>query len=195
MKSITVFCGSSDGYNELYREVAYNVGATLAQNSIRVIYGGSRSGLMGAVADGALNNNGEVIGVIPEFLHNNEKEIAHEGLTDLIIVETMHQRKLKMYELCDGIITLPGGWGTMEEMFEMLTWAQLGMHQKPIGLLNINAYYDSLKALFSTMVQEGFLNECTSTMLLSDYGVEELLEQMKGYQAPDRTQVIDKQST
>src|SRR6185437_5733025 len=119
--------------------------------------GGACIGLMGAVADGVLDNKGKVIGVIPGFLRS--KEIAHEEVSEMIVVESMHERKLKMHELSDGVITMPGGWGTMEEMFEMLTWAQLGLHGKPIGLLNVNGYYDSLISMINNMTDEGFLKE------------------------------------
>jgi uncharacterized protein (TIGR00730 family) len=193
MKSIVVFCGSGDGYNDAYREAAYELGKTLAGREIRVVYGGAKMGLMGAVADGALENGGNIIGVIPYFLKT--KEVVHEGLTELITVETMHERKMKMHELCDGIITLPGGWGTMEEMFEMLTWGQLGLHSKPVGLLNVNGYYDALKALCDNMVQEGFLNECMNATMLVSESIVELLEQMDNYVAPEAPVWVTKQTT
>lgn len=193
MKNLAVYCGSGDGYSELYREQAYETGRMLAEKGLHVIYGGARIGLMGAVADGVLNNNGQITGVIPDFLRN--KEIVHEGLTELVVVSTMHQRKLVMYERCDAILVLPGGWGTMDEMFEMLTWGQLGMHTKPIGLLNINGYYDALKALNTTMVQEGFLGECARSILMFSDSLPELLEKMESYEAPDLPQIISKQTT
>ncbi len=193
MKSIVVFCGSGDGYNECYREAAYELGQTLAAKGIRIIYGGAKVGLMGALADGALNNSGNVTGVIPEFLKT--KEVAHDGLTEMITVTTMHERKLKMFELSDGVITMPGGWGTMEELFEMLTWSQLGLHSKPIGLLSINGYYDALTALCDNMVLEGFLSEDTKNTLLSSGSVTDLLEQMETYVAPETKKWITKQTT
>jgi len=193
MKSIVVFCGSGEGYNEVYREVAYEVGALLAERNIRLVYGGAKVGLMGAVAEGALQNGGEVIGVIPAFLQT--KEVAHEGLTQMIVVDTMHERKIKMHELSDAIITLPGGWGTMEEMFEMLTWAQLGLHKKPLGLLNVEGYYDCLKELSNGMVREGFLSECTNSMMLVSDGIGDLLEQMEAYTPPEAPRLITKQTT
>lgn len=193
MKSVAVFCGSSEGYHADYRDMAYALGAVLAERGIRIIYGGARVGLMGAVADGAMDNGGTVIGVIPDFLET--KEIAHAGLSELIVVKTMHERKLKMHDLCDAIITLPGGWGTMEEMFEMLTWAQLGLHQKPMGLLNINGYYDSLKVLANNMVQEGFLSECNNNILLINESIDELLERMEQYQPTPTEQFISKSTT
>ncbi|MCB9063822.1 MAG: TIGR00730 family Rossman fold protein [Chitinophagales bacterium] len=193
MKSIAVFCGSSEGYLETYMEQAYKLGGELAERGIEVVYGGAKVGLMGAVADGVLDNEGKITGVIPNFLQT--KEVAHEGLTELIVVNTMHERKMKMYERCDGVIILPGGWGTMDEMFEMLTWGYLGMHQKPVGLLNINGYYDALKAMNSTMVQEGFLNEWARSILIFDADLESLLEKMENYNAPELPKVINKQTT
>jgi len=193
MKSIVVFCGSGEGYDSSYRDTAYALGNLLAERGIRLIYGGAKVGLMGAIAEGVLDKEGEVIGVIPYFLQT--KEIAHEGITQMIMVNTMHERKMKMHELCDAAIVLPGGFGTMEEMFEMLTWAQLGLHEKPIGLLNVNGYYDGLKVMVNNMVQEGFLNECYSTLLLSSESAEELLEQMAQYQPPDIPKYITKQTT
>jgi uncharacterized protein (TIGR00730 family) len=138
MKSISVFCGSSMGVDPVYISEAILLGKTLAERSIQLVYGGARIGLMGAVADSVLNNHGKVIGVLPYFLKS--KEIAHDGLTELILVESMHERKMKMHDLCDGIIALPGGFGTLEELFEILTWGQLGLHKKPVGVLNVNGF-------------------------------------------------------
>ncbi|GAA4466853.1 TIGR00730 family Rossman fold protein [Nemorincola caseinilytica] len=182
MQNIAVFCGSSEGYNELYRETAFDLGAMLASRGIGIVYGGAKVGLMGAVAEAALQQGGRVTGVIPRFLEH--KEIVHDGLTKLISVDTMHERKLQMNRLCDGVIALPGGWGTMEELFEMLTWGQLGLHRKPIGLLNINGFYDALLALCSNMVQEGFLDECVNTSLLASPSADELLDMMERYTPP-----------
>lgn len=189
MKSIAVFCGSKDGYIDVYRDEAYRLGGILAEREIQLVYGGAKIGVMGAVADGVLNAGGKVIGVIPHFLKT--KEVVHEGLTELITVDTMHQRKLKMYENCDAMMTLPGGWGTMEELFETLTWGQLGMHNKPMGVLNINGYYDSLKVLMMMMVHEGFLNEWVRKMLMVSESIDELLQMMEDYNAPEREQFID----
>jgi uncharacterized protein (TIGR00730 family) len=192
MNSVAVFCGSREGYTEVYREIAYALGAALAQAGIEVIYGGGKIGLMGAVADGTLQNNGRITGVIPSFLQM--KEVAHDGLTRMVVTDTMHERKVRMYELCEGVIVLPGGWGTMDEMFEMLTWGQLGLHQKPICLLNVNGYYDSLKVLMNLMVQEGFLDESISKMLLTSDSIEEALELMRKYEAPSADKYISKAS-
>ncbi len=193
MKSVSVFCGSSEGYNEVYREAAYELGATLAEQNITVVYGGAKVGLMGALADGVLQHNGKIIGVIPTFLKT--KEVVHDSLTELIVVDTMHERKIKMHELSQGVITMPGAWGTMDELFEMLTWGQLGLHTKPIGLLSINGYYDALKAFFDNMVTEGFLNECVNATLLYSGSVADILDQMNNYSAPEIPQIITKQTT
>jgi len=193
MRSIAVFCGSSDGYLEQYREIAYELGSILADKGIRIVYGGAKIGLMGAIADGALSNGGKVIGVIPDFLQT--KEVTHEGLTELVLVTTMHERKIKMHELSNGVITLPGGWGTMDELFEMLTWAQLGLHHKPIGLLNVMGYYEAFKVFVDSMVREGFVSEDVSKILLMSDSIDELLEQMDNYVAPELPKLINKQTT
>ncbi|MDQ1097283.1 MULTISPECIES: LOG family protein [Chryseobacterium] len=182
MKSITVFCGSSFGSEDIYRAKAAMLGQTLAQHQIQLVYGGANVGLMGAVADGALNAGGKVIGVLPHFLQT--KEIAHKRLTDLILVESMHERKTRMNELCDGVIVLPGGYGTLEEFFEMITWAQLGLHKKPIGILNIDGFYDDLIRMVETMVAKGFLKQINHDMLLISDSIDGLLEMMQNYQAP-----------
>jgi len=182
MKSITVYCGSSLGNDELFKSEAILLGKTLAKQKITMVYGGAKIGLMGAVADGTLSEGGKAIGVIPHFLRT--KEVANENLTELILVHTMHERKTKMHELCDGIIALPGGFGTMEELFEVLTWAQLGLHEKPIGLLNTQGYYDDLLQLISKMVEKGFLKPINQDQLLVSNDVNDLLEQMKNYKAP-----------
>jgi uncharacterized protein (TIGR00730 family) len=192
MKRVTVFCGSSIGAEEIYKSQATLLGQTLAKRNIELVYGGAKVGLMGAVADGALSEGGKVIGVLPNFLKS--KEIAHEQLTELILVESMHERKSKMNELCDGVIALPGGFGTLEELFEMLTWAQLGLHKKPIAILNINGFYDSLNVMIQTMVDKGFLKEVNQQMLLVSDNIDELLDKMKNYVAPTVPKWINKES-
>ena len=182
IKRITVFCGSSLGNENVYALQANQLGKTLAKQNIELVYGGAKIGLMGAVADGALSEGGKVIGVLPKFLRS--KEIAHEGLTELILVDSMHERKTKMNELCDGVVALPGGFGTLEEFFEMLTWGQLGLHQKPIAILNINGFYDSLIALVQTMVDKGLLKEVNQKMLLTSDNIDELITKMRNYSAP-----------
>ncbi|AQX02853.1 LOG family protein [Elizabethkingia anophelis] len=191
IKRITVFCGSSFGTEAVYEKQAYELGKILAQNTIGLVYGGANVGLMGAVADGVIENGGEAIGVLPHFLEG--KEIAHENLTELILVDTMHERKTKMNELSDGVITLPGGYGTLEEFFEMLTWAQLGLHQKPIGILNINGFYDELLAFVQTMVNKGFLKSVNQDMLLVDDSIAGLLNKMRNYKAPEVSKWIKKE--
>ena len=182
MKSITVFCGSSLGSEDNYRKQAFILGKTLAKQKIQLVYGGAKIGLLGAVADGTLSEGGKVIGVLPNFLRS--KEIAHENLTELILVDSMHERKTKMNDLCDGVIALPGGFGTMEEFFEMLTWAQLGLHKKPIALFNIDGFYDSLNDMIQTMVGKGFLKEINQKMILMSDNAEDLLNKMRNYKAP-----------
>jgi uncharacterized protein (TIGR00730 family) len=182
MKRITVFCGSNFGTDEIYEKQAFRLGEILAERRIGLVYGGANVGLMNAVANGSLSKGGKVTGVIPVFI--KEKGIAHKNLTELILVETMHERKTKMNELSDGVIALPGGFGTLEEFFETLTWGQLGLHRKPVGLLNINGFYDSLKILAQTMVEKGFLKEANRKMLLISDDIENLLDQMENYISP-----------
>ncbi len=192
MNRITVFCGSSIGKSNIYKTQAKLLGQQLAQQKIDLVYGGANVGLMGAVADGALEENGTVIGVLPKFLE--AKEIAHEGLSELILVDTMHERKTKMHELCNGVIALPGGFGTLEEFFEMLTWAQLGLHKKPIGILNIDGFYDDLINLVQKMVDKGFLKEINQNMILLSEDINDLLLKMKNYQAPETGKWITKET-
>ncbi len=182
MKRITVFCGSSSGTDEKYTQQAFLLGQTLAKENIEVIYGGAKIGLMGSVAQGALSEGGKVIGVMPGFL--KEMEITHEGLSELIWVGSMHERKTKMNDLCDGVIALPGGYGTLDELFEMLTWAQLGLHKKPIAILNIGGYYDALIVLLENMVAQGLLKEQNRSMVLISDNIPDLLNQMRNYVAP-----------
>ncbi|MBF7092486.1 TIGR00730 family Rossman fold protein [Flavobacterium sp. ALJ2] len=183
MKRITVFCGSSFGNKKEYETQAFQLGQILSKNNIDLVYGGAKVGLMGVVADGVLNKNGKVIGVLPDFLM--KKEIAHDNLTELIIVKSMHERKTKMNELSNGIIALPGGFGTLEEFFEMLTWAQLGLHKKPIGILNSNGFYDLLLEFILKMVNEGFLKEINQQMIIVSTDAQDLINKMKNYVAPE----------
>ena len=182
MKSIAVFCGSSEGISPEYKKGAVRLGHALAQHQITLVYGGANVGLMGAVADAALEQGGRVIGVLPQFLQN--REIAHQGLTELILVESMHERKAKMAELADGFIALPGGPGTLEEYFEIFTWGQLGLHQKPCGLLNINQYFDSLVAMFDTMEREQFMQPNYRELVILDHEPEGILQQFSTFTAP-----------
>lgn len=171
------------GNNPIFREQAALLGEILANENIELVYGGAKVGLMGVVADSVLQHGGRVIGILPNFLKT--KEVAHDGLTQLILVDTMHERKNKMHELCDGVIALPGGFGTLDEFFEMLTWAQLGLHKKPVAMLNINQFYQPLQMLAQTMVDNGFLKEVNQNMLLISNDIHDLLHQMKNYQAPN----------
>ncbi|KAB8139005.1 TIGR00730 family Rossman fold protein [Gracilibacillus oryzae] len=170
MKAIAVYCGSSLGNSEEYKRGAIKLGEELAKRKIKLIYGGSSVGLMGVIADTVLENGGEVIGVIPTVL--SDKEIAHQKLTQLYTVNSMHERKAKMADLADGFIAMPGGAGTLEELFEIITWAQIGIHSKPIGLLNIHNYYAPLSTLLDHMVTEGFIKAHfrSLTILESDPG-------------------------
>ena len=192
MNKVTVFCGSSGGTDEVYKAQATLLGKKLARQKIALVYGGAKVGLMGALADGALSKGGTVIGVLPHFL--KAKEIAHGQLTELILVDSMHERKTKMNELCDGVIALPGGFGTLEEFFEMLTWGQLGLHKKPMGILNIDGFYDQLIDLVQGMVDKGFLKPVNQQMLLYSDNIDELLQKMNQYTAPTVGKWISKET-
>jgi hypothetical protein len=182
MKSIAVYCGSSLGASEIYKEQAILLGQFLAKNNITLIYGGASVGIMGTIADAILKEGGSVVGVIPAFLE--QREIAHKSLTKLIRVENMHERKAKMMELADGFIALPGGPGTLEEFFEVFTWNQIGLLQKPCGILNINGYYNKLIELFDHMVAEKFLQERSRNVFYVDDNYESLLKKMYTYEPP-----------
>lgn len=193
MKSICVFCGSSSGNHPAYTEAARSLGETLARAGITLVYGGGHVGLMGVVADATLGAGGEAIGVIPRSLV--EREISHNGLTDLHVVGSMHERKAMMSELSEGFIALPGGTGTMEEFFEVLTWAQLGEHGKPCGLLNVAGYYDPLLNFFDRMVQERFLSDTNRSIVLVDTEPTALLGRFEEYKPPKTPKWIDKSET
>lgn len=193
MKSIAVFCASRLGKDKVYQNSAHELGQTLAKNGYRIVYGGGRVGLMGTVADAALSAGGEVIGVIPHFLHR--QEVAHQGLHELIMVESMHERKMKMSELSDAVIALPGGFGTLEELTEMLTWSQLSLHQKPIGILNINGYYNMMEKLFDHMEAEDFLHHSVRKIAIFDTNLESLLDKMKRYRSGKKGLRLDRDKT
>jgi hypothetical protein len=176
MKSICVFCGSATGTDAIFTETAKMVGETLARRNIRLVYGAGNIGLMGLIADATLEAGGEVLGVIPDFL--KEKEVCHTGLTELIVTKTMHQRKQIMEERSDGVIVLPGGYGTLDEFFEILTWRQLRLHDKPIGLLNVDGYYDHLLAHVQQMWHSGFLRESNLSLFCVSSDIHDLLEKM-----------------
>lgn len=180
MKSISVFCGSSEGNDQNIVTEAYQIGQSLAQKDITLIYGGANLGIMAKVAKGVLDNKGKAIGVIPDFLRN--REIAHPNLTELIITKTMHDRKVTMYEKSDGFIILPGGFGTLDEFFEITTWGQLGLHGKPVGILNINGFYDDLMIMSNKMVDKGFLKQANLDAVLVDKTFDSLLDKMNSFE-------------
>jgi len=179
MKSISVFCGSSKGNDQKIIEESYQLGKTFAQQSITLVYGAAKIGIMGQVAQGTIDNGGDVIGIIPHFLKT--KEIVHTQLTELIVTDNMHQRKVIMYDKSDGFIIIPGGFGTMDEFFEITTWGQLGLHTKPIGILNTNGYYDALIAQCKMMVERGFLKQENLDAIVIDNSIDGLLEKMNNY--------------
>jgi uncharacterized protein (TIGR00730 family) len=184
MKRICVFCGSNAGHNPRYREEAIRLGKLLAARNIELIYGGGNIGLMGIVADACLEAGGKVIGVIPVALMGKEvagESVDHQTLTRLEVVDSMHTRKARMAELADGFIALPGGFGTFEEFCEILTWGQLGFHVKPMGLLNVEGFYDPLLGLFDHAVKEGFLRQQNRNMALAETDIERLLDVMTHY--------------
>ena len=180
MKRLAVYCGSATPSDPVYIESAREVGQTLAERGITVVYGGGRLGLMGAVADSALAAGGEVIGVIPEALVN--AEVAHRGCTELRVVKTMHERKQAFTDLSDGFVNLPGGTGTMDELWEALSWAQIGYHEKPVGLLNVAGYYDHLIAFYAKMGEVGFLRPQHQRVLIVDTALEGLLAKMADFE-------------
>ena len=182
MKRIALYCGSSSGTNGIYVETAEMLGRILAEKNIQIVFGGGKVGLMGVLAYSAIEEGGSVTGVIPGFL--NIKEVAHDGITELITVSSMHERKALIHDMSDGFIALPGGFGTLEELFEMLTWGQLGLHQKPVGILNVNGYFSDVLRAIDSMVREGFLKGDNRDMVLVSDRIEELLDKMETYRAP-----------
>ncbi|HEY1170798.1 MAG TPA: TIGR00730 family Rossman fold protein [Verrucomicrobiae bacterium] len=193
MKSVCVFCGSSHGFAPEYEQMAKEMGRAIAARGWTLVYGGGNVGLMGVVADAALAAGGKVIGVIPEALL--ARELGHRGVTELRVVDTMHERKAMMAELADGFIALPGGIGTFEEFFEVLTWAQLGIHHKPCGLINTRGYYQPVMDLLGNAVKEGFLKAEHQEMVLTAEGVEEMLARMETHKPPQTMKWIRKSET
>ncbi len=191
MNAVCVFTGSSPGAKAEYREVAMRLGGELVARELALVYGGAHVGLMGAVADAVLEAGGRVIGVIPEFLV--AKEVAHEGLSELHVVETMHERKAKMAALASGFIALPGGVGTFEETFEILSWAQLGMHEKPCGLLNVSGYYDGLIRFLDHAVSEHFVKPVHRELVLVAEEPDERLDAFRVYSPPDIDKWLDRE--
>lgn len=176
IRSLCVYCGASTGHSAVYGEAAAQLATAMVGRGIDLVYGGGNIGLMGQVADEVMQRGGKVVGVIPKALL--DREVGHHGLTALHVVQDMHQRKAMMADLSDGFIALPGGWGTLEELFEVLTWLQLGFHSKPIGLLNANGFYDKLLDFISHQVNEGFLSAVQATLILQDTVAERLVAQM-----------------
>ena len=187
---ICVYCGSSPGNDPTHRAAAIALGGFLAREGITVVYGGGNVGLMGAVADGALAEGGKVIGVIPQSLL--EKELGHRGVTELHVTSSMHERKQMMVDLSDGFIALPGGFGTLDELFETLTWLQLGFHHKPVGLLNIGGFFDGLTSFITHMSSAGFLKPEHADCVLVESEAEKLLARMRRFQPPDLGKWIEK---
>jgi uncharacterized protein (TIGR00730 family) len=193
MKNICVYCGSNPGRLPEYRDAARLLGYEMAGRGLGLVYGGASIGVMGAVADAVLERGGQAVGVIPYSLAT--KEVSHDGLDELIVVDSMHERKAKMAELSDGFIALPGGWGTIEEIFEMLTWAQLGFHEKPCGLLNVAAYYDPLFAFLENAIEQQFVKEEYRPMIIMDEAPAVLLDRFDHYRAPQVKKWIGPEET
>ena len=193
LKSICVYCGSSTGRLEAYASSAKALAESLVNRNIQLVYGGASVGVMGMVADHVLMLGGQAIGVIPKALA--DKEVMHKNLTELHVTQSMHERKMLMAELSDGFIALPGGIGTLEELFEIWTWAQLGFHQKPCGLLNVEGYYDSLIQFLDHMLTEQFVKEHHRSMLIVEVHPEKLLDQYINYRPPTVTQWVGKDET
>ncbi len=194
MKSICVYCGSNFNGDPILRNAIEELATVLVAERIKLIYGGGSVGVMGVIADDILKQNGEVIGVIPQFLM--DKEVGHKGLTEMLITENMHQRKQKMADLSDGFIILPGGFGTLEEFFEVLTWLQLGLHAKPIGVLNVNGFYDHLFLQLDVMVQNRFLKQTNRDLVFNETKASVLVHKMQNFTAkPDEVWFRDRNLT
>ena len=189
MKHVCVFCGSSEGSRPIYAEAARHMGQELARRGLGLVYGGGKVGLMGAVADAALEAGGEVVGVIPDALVS--KEVGHEGLSELHVVGSMHERKKLMADLSDGFVAMPGGYGTFEELLEVLSWAQLSIHEKPCALLDVAAYWQPLASLFDRAVAEGFVRPDLRELVLMAEKPDELLDLMTRHEPPASKKWID----
>jgi len=190
MKNISVFCGSSTGHDAIYAAQAKRLGVLLAEQDLQLVYGAGNVGLMGVIADAVLEKKGKVLGVIPQFL--KDWEVAHQGLTEIIITETMHQRKQIMFDRSDGAIAMAGGFGTLDEVFEMVTWGQLELHDYPIGFLNTKGYYDNMIKHADHMVTEGFLKKVHRDALLISDNPKDLLMQMSNYKKVKVEKWVDK---
>jgi uncharacterized protein (TIGR00730 family) len=178
MKSIAVYCGASLGADPVYADAARDLARALVEHNIGLVYGGGKVGLMGVIADEVLRLGGDATGVIPK--HLVEREVGHAGLTRLFVVKDMHERKAMMADLADGFIAMPGGMGTLEELFEMVTWAQLGIHAKPIGLFNVNGFYDGLAAFIDHLVAAGFVRPAHAELMMRDADPDALIRRLRG---------------
>ena len=190
MKKVVVFCGSSVGFNSVYKEAAIELGKEFVKNNIALVYGGGKIGMMGIIADTILAKKGNVIGVIPSLLE--KEEVVHKGVSELIITKKMSERKVIMSKLVDAYITLPGGFGTLDELFEALTLGQLHIEQKPIGILNVNGFFNHTLQQLDVMVNEGYLKPENRKLLIVDTTVKGLMQQMQNYKAPEKLHVINK---
>lgn len=194
MKSICVFCGANISSDPALKQTVEQLAQVMVAKGITLIYGGGKVGVMGLLADAVLSEGGKVIGIIPQFLL--DKEVGHTGLTELHIVENMHQRKQMMNDLCDGIIMLPGGFGTLEEFFEVLTWLQLGLHSHPVGVLNVNGFYDHLLLQMDVMVEQRFLKQANRNLVLTSADAIELVNLMENIDIkPDEVWFRDRNLT
>jgi uncharacterized protein (TIGR00730 family) len=193
LSSICVFCGSNGGADPAYLETAHAVARSLAERGLRLVYGGGNVGMMGALADAALEAGGDVVGVIPRQIF--DLEIGHHGLDDLRVVGSMHERKALMADLADAFVALPGGIGTFEELFEVYTWAQLGLHRKPLGLLDVAGYYGPLQAMLDHAVDQRFLRAETRAILAFDDSLDALLERFAAWEPPAQPKWIDRDAT
>lgn len=191
LKSLCVYCGSNFNGDPQLKEAVNQLAKVMVQNQIKLVFGGGSVGVMGLIADAILADGGEAIGVIPQFLM--DKEVGHKGLTEMIVTENMHQRKQKMADISDGFLILPGGFGTLEEFFEVLTWLQLGLHKKPIGVLNINGFYNPLFAQMDVMVEQRFLKPINRSLVINEADPEKMIAQMNAFEAePDEVWFRDR---
>jgi uncharacterized protein (TIGR00730 family) len=193
LSSVCVFCGSNAGGDPAYMEAAKTTGRTLAERGLRLVYGGAHVGMMGALADAAMAAGGDVTGVIPRQIV--DLEVGHDGVRDLRVVGSMHERKALMADLADAFIALPGGIGTLEELFEVFTWAHLGLHRKPLGLLDVNDYYAPLQAMLDHAVDQRFLRPGTRAMLVRDDSLDGLLDRFDAWEPPQGAKWIDRDAT
>jgi len=178
------------GFHPIYKKSAYTLGKHIAEKNLKLVYGGGSVGLMGVLADSVMEYGGKVIGIIPRFLY--EKEVGHDDVTELIIVESMHERKQKMAELAHGFIAMPGGIGTMEELFEIFTWSQLALIKKPIAVYNVNGFFDDITNFLNKMVKEGFIKKMTMNMLINSHNIHEILAKMNAFNYTEYPKWINK---